>query len=343
MRRGLFLVCLLTLRLALSAQSASGVPTQAQTTSDTYSKSSAATKQMKAPFGDFVIWYDPEKWQVEKTDSIGELEFKSTNGEAFAKIITEKTAIPTDSLAQVALTNAKGADPNTKITAQEKRRVNGHDVLMLQMDGTIDDLPIRFYGYYYGGTSGTVQVVTFSMQSAFAKNTPDLTNFLDGLVISDEPLTAAASDASSKGPVVLQLNDGKASVQYDPKKWRQEPTGEDGHLTIAHRHGDAYAIIVAERIAISLDAMPDIALKNAQSAAPDARIVSKEKRSVNGVDVWFVKLDATVSGALFRYYDYLYGGKAGTIQLITFTGQNLIAEYEPDLLEFLNSFRVQEQ
>jgi len=340
MRRGLFLVCLLTLPLALSAQSASGAPTQ--TSADAYTRTAAATKQMKAPFGDFAIWYDPAKWQVKKSDSAGELRFESANGEGYAKVFTEEKGVPTELLTKVALTNARQADPNAKLTAQEYRKVNGREVLMLQMEATIHEDPVHFYGYYYGGFSGTIQVVTMTRQSDFAKNVADLTDFLNGLVISDEPLMDPPSDASSKGPVVVPLNDGKASIQYDGKKWRQA-SDDNGNFGFALLRRDGYAIIISEPTAVSLDTLPDLALKNAKAADPDARMISREKRSVNGVDVWFVKLEATAKGVPFSYCDYLYSGKAGTIQLFTFTEQDLIGVNEPDFLEFLNSFRVRQE
>ena len=340
MRRESILTCVVAIPLALWAQNSSPAP--AQTAPEAYSKTASATKQIKAPFGDFVVWFDPAKWQVGKTSETGEVEFEKTDGEGYAKIISEKVSIPTDTLAKVALINAKHADPEAKIVAQEKRTVNGREVLMMQMDVTASGVPFRFYGYYYGGTSGTIQLVTFTTQTVFAKNVPDFTNFLDGLMISDQPAPASAS-AAPEGPTVLPLNDGKASIQYDTQKWRPEADEDVTRKRFAMRRGDGYAIVISERIGIDLDALPNVALKNAQSVDPNAHIVSKEKRTVNGVDVWFVKLEATASGVPFTYYDYLYAGKAGTIQLITFTGQNLISEYEADFLEFLNSFRVAAQ
>jgi hypothetical protein len=101
-------------------------------------------------------------------------------------------------------------------------------------------------------------------------------------------------------------------------------------------------MIIAERLSIPLDSLPDIALSNAKDADPNAKIVLREKRSVGGVDVWFLKLASTSNGIPLIYYGYYYGGKAGTVQVLAYTGANLITEYDKDFLEFLNGLRVSE-
>ncbi len=198
--------------------------------------------------------------------------------------------------------------------------------------------PFLYVTYYYAGTSGTVAIITYTTQASFAKNVSDLTNFLDGLVITDQ----AASNAEVGGSTVVLLNDGKASLEYDNKKWRQLATTEDGHLRFALRRGDGFAVVEVSRIEVPFDALPNVVLNLAQRGDPNARITFKEKRTVNRVEVWFVKLDATTSGVPLTFYEYLYSSKAGAIQLITATGQNLIGEYEADFLEFLNTFRLRE-
>lgn len=85
-----------------------------------------------------------------------------------------------------------------------------------------------------------------------------------------------------------------------------------------------------------------MALSNAKDADPNAKIIFREKRSVGVVDVWFLKLASTSKGIPLIYYGYYYGGKAGTVQVLTYTGANLITEYDKDFLDFLDGFRVSE-
>lgn len=53
-----------------------------------------------------------------------------------------------------------------------------------------------------------------------------------------------------------------------------------------------------------------------------------------------MKIEGTVKGIPFRYYGYYYGGKQGTIQILTFTGQTLFEKYEHDFTDFLNGLEI---
>ena len=91
-------------------------------------------------------------------------------------------------------------------------------------------------------------------------------------------------------PGLLIVN-SKVTIKYDPKKWKQQRSDEVGQFTFTHSSGDGYAMVVAERIPTSIDSLPDIVLSNLQLEDPNATIVFKEKRRVNGTDVWFLKIE----------------------------------------------------
>jgi hypothetical protein len=83
-----------------------------------------------------------------------------------------------------------------------------------------------------------------------------------------------------------------------------------------------------------------VALNNALEAAPDAKIVEEQRRRVNGTDVVMLRLEGTTSGIAATFLGYYYGGPAGTVQVICYTGQNLFQEYRPDFEDFLNGFHI---
>jgi hypothetical protein len=132
------------------------------------------------------------------------------------------------------------------------------------------------------------------------------------------------------------------SLKYDPQKWKEKPSSTNGRYTLVHSSGDGYALVIAERISLPLDALPEIALNNAKAKDPNAKIVYQEKRQVHGNDVWFLKTEAEIDHTPFVYLGYYYGGPGGTVQVITYTGKNLIKEYEKDFLELLNGLSVSE-
>jgi hypothetical protein len=134
---------------------------------------------------------------------------------------------------------------------------------------------------------------------------------------------------------------GAFGIWYDDTKWllKREPD-DNGRIQFKLKRGDAYALILIEEIGIPLATLKEAALENAKAAAPDARIIFEETRTVNKQDVLCMKIDGTVKGISFRYYGYYYGGKQGSIQLLTFTGQEIFAKYEQDLTEFLNGLEI---
>jgi len=287
------------------------------------------------------LWVDETKWKQAKSDTAGVLNFAHVNGEAWATVITERIGIPTNVLRDIALENMKHGDPNARITFDEKRIVNGRQVLAVEMSASIEGVPLKTLGYYHGGLSGNIQVLGLIPETVFTDNIGELTEFLNGLEISDQELPTSANREAMPNPGLLSLN-SKVSVQYDPKKWKQRPSNEVGHFTFAHSSGDAYAMVIVERIPIPIDSLPDIVLSNLQSADPNATIVFKQKRRVNGTDVWFMKSDAEVNKVPFFYCGYYYGGKGGTVQVVTVTGKTLFSEFEKDFMDFLNGLRISE-
>ncbi len=135
------------------------------------------------------------------------------------------------------------------------------------------------------------------------------------------------------------------TVEYDSEKWIVTPAEAtaDTEYEFEHVDGDVYAMIIPERIEVSLNTLKDAALENAQAVAPDAEITYEEKKTVNGVDLLALKMTGTIYGTEFVYYGYYYGGSAGTIQFITYTTGNLMSEYEVDLLGLLNGLTITEK
>lgn len=182
----------------------------------------------------------------------------------------------------------------------------------------------------------TVGVVAVATDSAWAKIAPFISE------VAGE--RGAGMPAELEGPTgatdhVLLLG-GKASLHFDPRLWKQGPTEAAGKLTFAHRNGDGYAMVIAERVEIPVDQLKRIALSNARDASTDARIVEEERRTVNGANVLMLRLEGTMHGIKFTFLGYYYGGPAGTVQVITYTGQNLFGEYRSDFEDFLNGFEV---
>ena len=148
------------------------------------------------------------------------------------------------------------------------------------------------------------------------------------------------STRPAKATEKLDILRGKATVYYDPAAWQITKSDDPNRITLAHANGDGYAMLIAERLEMSMDALRRMALKNAQAAAPNASIIGERNRLVNGKNVLELEIRGTLDGVDFAYLGYYYSSTAGTIQFITYTSSNLIAEYRPTFQELLNGLVV---
>ena len=157
------------------------------------------------------------------------------------------------------------------------------------------------------------------------------------------PRTASAMIKPAGAKSVFKAQYGGFSVWFDDTKWIQSSQpDEEGRIEFRLKRGDGYGIVIVEELGMPTSTLKELALENAKSAAPDAKIVFEEARVVNGKEILCLKMEGSVKGIPFRYFGYYYGGKAGSIQVITFTGTQIFAKYEQDFLEFLNGLQIDE-
>lgn len=146
--------------------------------------------------------------------------------------------------------------------------------------------------------------------------------------------TPAAATAS------LPLLGGRAAVAYDPRTWTSKATKEPGRFEFQHAAGDGYGIVIAERLEIPTENMRAVAEVNIKDAGGTVESIRESRRTVNGNNVLMLEIEATVNGIRVTYLGYFLGGPAGTIQVFTFTGRNLLPEYRADFESFLNGLTV---
>jgi hypothetical protein len=136
---------------------------------------------------------------------------------------------------------------------------------------------------------------------------------------------------------------GPFGVWIQKAKWNQDAPADPPDpikITFSHVKGDGYAMIISERISVPMESLKNIALSNAKDVAPDIHVVLEEKRIVNGKNIICLQMEGTTQGVAFTYYGYYYGGPEGTLQVVTYTGSNLFAEYKPDFDDFLNGTQI---
>jgi hypothetical protein len=130
------------------------------------------------------MWIDGTTWSFAKgeTEDVAEYNFQLKGEDLYAMLISEKMEIPLESLKAVAIENAKSVAPDLRMDQEEYRNVNGVEVLMLRMSGTIEGIKFTYFGYYYSDANGTIQLITYTGSTLFADYQKDIEKFLNGFV-----------------------------------------------------------------------------------------------------------------------------------------------------------------
>lgn len=128
--------------------------------------------------------YDPDQWRLAARHGDGQFAFSHSSGEGHALVISERTALSPDSIQDVALANAQSVDPHASIGFRNKIRANGVPLWFLKIEVTVETIPMIYWGYFYSGESGTVQVVTYAEKSRFPEYEQSFMDLLSGLMVS---------------------------------------------------------------------------------------------------------------------------------------------------------------
>ena len=146
-------------------------------------KSKNAAFFLKSTINNSAFWVDTNKWSFKKTnsDDAKEFSFQLKRKSLYAFAITEEIEFPLEYLAEIAITNAKNAAPNTKIIKKEEREINDLKIVHLEMSGILNGVNFTYLGYYFSDSSGSTQLVVFSENKQLNKYKNEAYEFLNGL------------------------------------------------------------------------------------------------------------------------------------------------------------------
>lgn len=130
----------------------------------------------------------------------------------------------------------------------------------------------------------------------------------------------------------------KYGIWNNNVKWGISTSSKSQDLYFKMKTGDAYVMTVAEEIEIPVETLATVAFENAKNRAPDAKLLKKEYRIVNGLKVIHLQIEGTLSGIHFIYSGYYYSCSKGSVQVVGFTAANLFPKFEKDIESFLNGF-----
>jgi len=150
---------------------------------------------------------------------------------------------------------------------------------------------------------------------------------------NDKPFTK-----EKKSSFLVKSSKTNLGVWINPKEWgfSKSKTDSPSEFNFNHKQLDVYGMLIAEKTEVTVEALTDIAYENALEAAPDIKIVEKEYRTVNGLEVIMMKMNGTIQGIKFIYFGYYFSNAQGAFQFLTYTSQNVFNEYKNDMLHLLN-------
>ncbi|MEZ5359308.1 MAG: hypothetical protein R3F48_10820 [Candidatus Zixiibacteriota bacterium] len=150
-----------------------------------YTKPVSSTTEWKIKDNKASLWINNNYWIKAKLglNDQSVLEFEHIEGEVKALCLYDKTELTEQELRELVISNAKKAAYDAKVVFEEIRLVNDAEVLCLRIDGTINTSAFTYFGYYYTGVIGTIQLITISEPSTFDDYQYELESFLDGLEI----------------------------------------------------------------------------------------------------------------------------------------------------------------
>ncbi len=148
-----------------------------------FKKPAAATFDVKSTRNRSVVAIDPKTWSFSKSKDAGATEytFQLKGQDLYGMLISEQIEIGIEALAKLALTNARNAAKDTKVTKKEYRIVNGNKLVYMEMRGTIESVDFTYRGYYSSNKGGTTQLVTYTGSTLVEKFAPQINDFLNGL------------------------------------------------------------------------------------------------------------------------------------------------------------------
>jgi hypothetical protein len=136
---------------------------------------------------------------------------------------------------------------------------------------------------------------------------------------------------------------GLYEIWYDPSIWVKANPGkynDDAELALEMNGKVAYGIMIYEKVEIPVESLLDIAVENAQSSAPNFKVISKEYRMVNGKKMALMQMEGNIEGINATYYSYYYSNSNGTWQFHTYTMTSLFKQLKKQMEALLNGLVI---
>ncbi len=153
---------------------------------------------------------------------------------------------------------------------------------------------------------------------------------------------SSATLEPTTGVTSVPLLKDHAVIRYDPTLWQVDTTvpKQPGMFQLIHKSGEVWVKVTSERLPIGVEKLVEHSLAEIKKADPMAKVTRQGSRSVNGRNMAFREIEATIFDIPATYYIHYYSDTSGYIQFIGWTYRSLLKEYRSTIEEFLEGFEV---
>ena len=129
-----------------------------------------------------------------------------------------------------------------------------------------------------------------------------------------------------------------SSFWINPKKWG---FGKATNVPVAEyqfnlKNEGLCGAVITENIEIPIETLSMLAFENMRRERPDAKIVNREYRTVNGIEVIYMIMEFKIEDVPYNFYGYYFSNSSGSTQLVAWTSSNLAEKYQSEITNFLN-------
>lgn len=130
--------------------------------------------------------------------------------------------------------------------------------------------------------------------------------------------------------------------RYNDKKWKRQPPGQynkEAEFAFSSKTKDIFCVAITEEVEVGMENLLKIAIHTMEeNTGAKVNLIKSELRKINGTDVIHGVLQMQASGLNFVFDSYYFSDERGSIQLTTWTGENVHEKYKSEIEELLNGF-----
>ena len=164
-----------------------------------------------------------------------------------------------------------------------------------------------------------------------------------GTLESSSNHAAALSRSRQSGDTSVDLLDGDFVIHYSSSEWTEtpwDPQEADVDMMFVHHSNEVFLAIETNRMQIPIERIPDLSIQYTQSRYPDASLITRGFRTVNGFSCIYWEHTADINGVKFAYLSHAYSDSNGMVNIFGWTTPNLIEEYRSTIESFVAGLEV---